>query len=141
MLSATATGTQTISLTIAAGDGSKLEAAVQAQIGDRPVIELTMKMDGRQTAWNNSSTPWNNGSLPVTVTVPYTPTVEELANSESIAVWYIDGSGKSVTVPNGRYDAATGAVTFAVTHFSQYAVGYNKAISRMYRQTHGITKP
>jgi hypothetical protein len=29
-------------------------------------------------------------------------------------------------VPNGRYDPATGTVTFSTTHFSDYAVAYNK---------------
>ncbi|MCG9969537.1 S-layer homology domain-containing protein [Pelotomaculum terephthalicicum JT] len=38
----------------------------------------------------------------------------------------IDGSGNVVTIPNGRYDAATGTVTFSTTHFSDYAVTYNK---------------
>ena len=39
----------------------------------------------------------------------------------------IDGSGNIVCVPNGRYDPATGTVTFSTTHFSLYAVGYNPA--------------
>ncbi|MHB8984629.1 MAG: virginiamycin B lyase family protein [Eubacteriales bacterium] len=116
---AAAAGAQNVSLTIAIGDKSKLDAAVRAQIGDRPVIELNLKVDGKQTAWNNDS-------APVTVTVPYTPTAEELANPESIVIWYIDGSGKAISVPNGRYDPATGTVTFTTTHFSYYAVNYNK---------------
>jgi Listeria/Bacterioides repeat len=115
----TAAGAQNVSLTIAAGDKSKLDAAVQAQIGNRPVIELNLKVDGKQTAWNDDS-------APVTVTVPYTPTAEELTNPESIVIWYIDGNGKVVSVPNGRYDLATSTVTFATTHFSYYAVNYNK---------------
>jgi hypothetical protein len=59
------------------------------------------------------------------VTIPYTPTAEELKNPESILVWYLDGSGKPVCIPNGHYDAATGRVTFTTSHFSLYAVGYN----------------
>jgi len=112
-----AAGGKKISLTIAAGDKSKLDTAVQAQIGDRPVIELSMKIDGKQTSWSNES-------APVTITIPYTPTAEELKDPEHITVWYIDGSGKAVAVPNGRYDPATGKVTFTTTHFSQYAVTF-----------------
>jgi hypothetical protein len=56
----------------------------------------------------------------------YTPTAAEFANLESIIVWYIDGSGNVVSVPNGRYDPMTGMVTFTTTHFSDYAVVYNK---------------
>ncbi|NLC76125.1 MAG: S-layer homology domain-containing protein, partial [Clostridia bacterium] len=56
----------------------------------------------------------------------YTPTAEELANPESSVVWYIDGSGNVITIPNGHYDPATGMVTFSTTHFSNYAVAYNQ---------------
>jgi hypothetical protein len=119
LAAANAAGVQNVSLMIAAGDRSKLDAAVQAQIGDRPVIEINLKVDGKQIAWSNSG-------APVTVTVSYTPASEELANPGSIVVWYIDGSGNVVTIPNGHYDPATGTVTFTTTHFSCYAVGYNK---------------
>ncbi|MGI6425202.1 MAG: hypothetical protein ACOX2A_09060 [Tepidanaerobacteraceae bacterium] len=46
------------------------------------------------------------------VSIPYTPTEEELANPESIVVWYIDGAGNVVTILNGRYDSETGMVTY-----------------------------
>jgi hypothetical protein len=114
---ADAYGAQTASLTIAAGDRSKLQEDVQAQIGDRPIIELTLKVDGKPAVWSNEN-------APVTVSVPYTPTEEELEDPEHITVWYIDGSGKAVAVPNGRYDPETGKVTFVATHFSQYAIAY-----------------
>jgi|GEM_PF-992303 len=106
-------------VTIGTADTSSLPDDVKAAIGDRPVIQLTLTIDGEQTDWSNPN-------APVTVSIPYTPTAAELANPESIVVWYIDGSGNVVTVPNGRYDAATGMVTFETTHFSHYAVAYNK---------------
>lgn len=110
-------GVQNVSVTIAVGDKNKLDTAVQAQIGDRPVIELDLKINGKQTAWSNES-------APVTVTIPYTPMAEELKDPEHITVWYIDGSGKAVFVPSGRYDPATGKVTLSTTHFSKYAVAF-----------------
>ncbi|MFZ7101758.1 MAG: S-layer homology domain-containing protein [Peptococcaceae bacterium] len=84
-------------------------------IGDRPVIELGLKVDGKQT-------PWRNDSVPVTVSLSYTPTTEELKDPEHITIWYIDGSGNVISVSSGRYDAATGTATFFTTHFSQYAI-------------------
>ena len=48
-------------------------------------------------------TSWNNPGAPVTVSVPYTPTAEEQADSEHIVVWYIEGSG-NISVPTGRYN-------------------------------------
>jgi hypothetical protein len=106
---------------ITIGEVSKenLPDDVKAAIGNRPVIQLTLTLDGQQTAWNNPN-------APVTVSIPYTPTAAELANPEGIVIWYIDGSGNVVTIPNGHYDPATGTVTFETTHFSNYAVGYNK---------------
>lgn len=115
LTAADAAGAQNVSLTIAAGDKNKLDAAVQAQIGDRPVIELNLKIDGKQTAWSNEG-------AHVTITVPYTPTADELKDPEHITVWFIDGSGKAVAVPNGSYDSTTGKVTFNTTHFSKYAI-------------------
>lgn len=61
----------------------------------------------------------------MTVSLPYTPTAEALQNPENIVIWYIDGGGNVVIIPNGRYDAATGTVVFSTTHFSDYAVAYN----------------
>lgn len=104
-------------ITIGQGDKSSLSEDVQDAIGDRPLIQLTLTLDGKQAEWNNPSTP-------VTVSIPYTPTAAELADPEHIVVWYIDGSGNVVSVPNGRYDPTTGTVTFITTHFSHYAVAY-----------------
>ncbi len=106
-----------VEIIIGQGDKSKLPDSAKAAIGDRPLIRLSLTLDGKQTDWSNPA-------APVTVSIPYTPTAEELANPESIVVWYIDGSGNVVTIPNGRYDAATGTVSFFTTHFSDYAVTY-----------------
>lgn len=106
-------------IAIGQGDKDNLPDALKAAIGDRPLLQLSLSIDGKQTDWSNPD-------APVTVSMPYTPTAAELANSESIVVWYIDGSGNVVSVPNGRYDPMTGMVTFTTTHFSDYAVAYNK---------------
>jgi len=106
-------------ITIGQGDKDNLPDDVKAAIGDKPLIRLTLSIDGKQAGWNNPD-------APVTVSIPYMPTAAELADPESIVVWYIDGSGDVVTIPNGRYNPETGMVTFDTTHFSDYAVAYNK---------------
>jgi uncharacterized repeat protein (TIGR02543 family) len=106
-------------ITIAQGDKSGLPDNVKAAIGDRPIVKLTMTLDGTPAEWNNPN-------APVTISIPYTPTAEELANPESIIIWYIDGNGNVVEVPSGRYDPATGTVIFSTTHFSEFAVVYVK---------------
>jgi len=105
-------------ISIGKGDKDNLPDDIKSAIGDKPLIQLALYIDGRQTVWSNPN-------APVTVSIPYTPTEEELANPESIVVWYIYGTGKAVSVPNGRYDPATGNVTFTTTHFSHYAVAYS----------------
>jgi len=106
-----------LSLNVGMADTSTLSAFVKAQIGNRPVIDLSIEVDGKVMAWSNPK-------APVKVSIPYTPSEAELADPEHIVVWYIDGEGNVIPVPTGRYDAATGLVTFTVTNFSKYAVVY-----------------
>ncbi|WP_438448073.1 S-layer homology domain-containing protein [Gorillibacterium sp. sgz5001074] len=118
MLTGTAeSSSKEVALGIGNGDKSKLPAEVKAALGDRPIIQLTLTVDGKETAWSNPG-------APVTVSVPYKPTADESKNPEWIVVWYMDGSGKVSTIPSGRYDPKTGMVTFTTTHFSDYAVAY-----------------
>ncbi|QNK59195.1 DUF4082 domain-containing protein [Paenibacillus sp. PAMC21692] len=112
-----ATGTKA-EISIGVGNKSVLPEALKKAIGKRPLIKLSMSIDGKQLEWNNP-----NAS--VTVTIPYSPSAAELAHPEKIIIWFIDGSGKAIAVPNGHYDASAGTVTFTTTHFSDYAVGYN----------------
>jgi len=86
-------GAENISLKINAADRSKLPLELQSQIGDRPVIELGLKIDGK-------TVPWSNEDTAVTVSIPYQPSEEELADPEHITVWYIDGKGNVVEVPS-----------------------------------------
>lgn len=120
MLSSNPSG-KTAEITIGRGTKDQLPDDVKAAIGSRPLIQLTLSIDGTQTGWSNPD-------APVTVSIPYTPTAEELANPECIVVWYIDGSGNLVTIPNGHYDLVTRTVIFSTTHFSQYAIGYNNVV-------------
>ncbi len=100
---------------IGIGDKSGLDPDVLQALGDRPIVQLGLRLDG-------NAVPWDNPDAAVTVSIPYTPLPAELADPEHIVVWYLDGEGNAVSVPNGRYDPETGTVTFVVTHFSQYAI-------------------
>ncbi len=64
----------------------------------------------------------------MTVSIPYTPTAEELKNPDSITVFYIDGSGNLVEMKDAKYDATTKRIVFTTTHFSYYAVGYKETL-------------
>lgn len=89
----------------------------QDKVGTRPIVSLSLSIDSKTVTWNNPN-------APVTVSIPYTPTAEELKSPDRITVWYIDGSGNLVEMQNAKYDSATGTVVFQTTHFSFYAVGY-----------------
>ena len=104
-----------ITITAAAADTSALSAETKAAIGIRPVYDLKIT--------SGSTTVSNFGGGTATVSVPYTPAIDEDVNA--IVVYYINAWGELVTVPNCIYNAKTGTVTFTTTHFSTYAVGYN----------------
>ncbi|NLK72497.1 MAG: hypothetical protein GX285_05725, partial [Clostridiales bacterium] len=90
---------------------------VKSVIGNRPIVELTLEIDGRQTDWSNPD-------APAILTIPYTPMPGE--DPDNIIVYYIDGKGNLSCVTNGRFDPETGLVTVNISHFSLFAVGYNK---------------
>src|SRR5690606_26525716 len=106
-----------IQLTIQTAKKSDLPIELQNELKNKPIIQLSLAVDGKQIAWNNPNTP-------VTISIPYSPTSEELNDLEHIVIWYIDGDGNIVSVPNGRYNKETGKVTFTTTHFSKYAVAH-----------------
>lgn len=107
-------------ITIGEGSKSKLDDAIKALTGSRPMIQLTVNVDGKKKDWNNPA-------APVAVSIPYTFTAAELKNPESIIVWHIDENGKAAVIPNGHYDSATGSVKFITTNLNNFAVGIIKA--------------
>lgn len=106
-----------ISIQISSKDTDTLGKELQQQVGHHPVIEITAFAGGQSISWNNPN-------APVTIHIPYKPTAEELLNPEHIVVWYIDGEGNIIAVPNGHYDPAMQSVVFKATHFSTYAAAY-----------------
>lgn len=106
-----------IEISIGTVDKSTIDASLKSEIGDRPVIELSVTVDGKAVKWENHN-------APVTISLKYNPGELELKDPEHIVVWYIDGSGKGISIPSGRYDSKTGMVTFTTTHFGKYAVAY-----------------
>ncbi|MFK0522997.1 endo-1,4-beta-xylanase [Paenibacillus illinoisensis] len=106
-----------VSIQISKVLADRLSAEVRAKVGSRPVIDLSIKAGDRVLAWNNPA-------APVTVSVPYTPAGQELANAHQLVILNIDSQGKAAVVPNGRYDAKSGSVVFKTTEFSTYAVAY-----------------
>lgn len=112
----------TVGISLGLADTGSLPAELKAKIGDRPVYDLNLEVNGAKKDWSNPN-------APVTVSVNYTPTAEELSNPDGIVIWYLDPvTNTPVAIPNCKYDPSTGKVTFTVTHFSKYAVAYVKTV-------------
>lgn len=95
----------------------ELSADLKEKIGSRPVVDISIVIDGKEVKWSNPN-------AKVKVSIPYTPDAKELENHEHIVVIYIDDAGNAISVPSGRYDASSGMVTFETNHLSLYAVAY-----------------
>ncbi|SBW00496.1 exported hypothetical protein [uncultured Eubacteriales bacterium] len=104
-----------VTVTVTKTNSSTLSAAAQALIGNHPVFTLGVTSGGSALSQFGGD---------VTVSVPYTPVSGEDTNA--IVIYYISADGTPTLVPDARYDTATGTVIFTTTHFSAYAVGYNK---------------
>lgn len=104
-----------VKITAALADTSSLPAAVQQQVGSRPVYSFTVTSNGQTVS--------DFGGGSATVSLPYTLRAGE--NPNAVVVYYIDASGTLQTM-QGAYDAATGTVSFVTSHFSEYMIGYNK---------------
>lgn len=97
---------------------SGLSDALKRAIGERPLFEISLSVDGKEIHWQNEK-------KSVTMAIKYTPTEAELKNPESLVIWYIDEKGNQTPVPNSRYNSKMGAMTFTTTHFSNFGTGFN----------------
>ena len=110
---------KTAQITIGTVDKKNLPEDVRNKVGDRPLVQLSLSVDGRQVNWYNLK-------APVLVSIPYKPSPEELADHERIVAWFVDGNGNVTGIPIGLYDPEKGMMTFITSHFSYYTAGYNK---------------
>lgn len=123
-----------VALSISIADTAKLDKGLQEKIGNRPVIELSLQLDGRTIEWNNQD-------APVIISIPYEATKEELANQEYLVIWYIDGNGNAISIPSGKYNHVNKVVTFTTTHFSKYVIAFVKMTFDDMDKSHWATTP
>ncbi|WP_179232834.1 S-layer homology domain-containing protein [Paenibacillus rigui] len=109
-------GAKQVGLVISKADLSKLPDDLRKLTENKPAIELSMAIDGAAVSMNHLAK----------VAIPYEPTEQELNDPEHIVVWSVDPTGKVEPVPNGKYDAASGTVTFTASHFNTFAVAFVK---------------
>ena len=120
MLSATElAGADRVELFIEKVGTAGLDSAKKAAIGDKPVFDVKLIVNGKEKAWSNTG-------AKLTIKIPYAPTSAELANSEYLTVWYIDANGRAIQMKDAKYVPAEKAMVFTTDHLSKYAVVYTK---------------
>ncbi|WP_081756953.1 S-layer homology domain-containing protein [Gorillibacterium massiliense] len=110
-----AAGLNDVNLSITKVDASTLSAEAQMKVGNRPVYDFTV------TAGGSAISSFNGGSA--SISIPYTLGADEDPNA--VVAYYLDSTGKVQTV-RSFYNSGTKSLDFTVSHFSKYAVGYNK---------------
>lgn len=108
-------GSKPVSIRLSKGFVKDLNASVRNMVGDRPIVNVTVLV-------RDKTIEWDNAKAPVTVSIPYKPTPEELRDPDHIVVWHISADGIVVPVVNGRYDEVNGVVRFQTTHTGTYVI-------------------
>ncbi|MBE1442970.1 S-layer homology domain-containing protein [Paenibacillus sp. OAS669] len=108
---------QKIGLRIGKGTANTLPESVQKEVGDRPIVQLDIRVDGQIV-------PFDNPDAAVLVAIPYRAAGEELTQAEHLTVWHIDPQGSIEPVPTAQYVASKEQIMFKTTRFSSFAAAY-----------------
>lgn len=108
-------GDSDVVLTASQVDPSSLPEKAKAMIAGHPVFNFAVHVGGKEISSFDGS---------VMVSVPYSPLTEEDINA--VLIFCIAADGAPTPLKNSIYDPDTKTITFRTTHFSNYAVGYNK---------------
>ncbi|OKP92552.1 1,4-beta-xylanase [Paenibacillus sp. P3E] len=117
MLTSMTENMEFVSIRVKEGSKDRLAAAARDRIGSGPVIELSVLAGGQVMAWSNPN-------APVKVSIPYTPTAEQLSHSDSLVALHLADNGSMTPIPNGRYDIGSGALVFQTAQVGTYAAAY-----------------
>ncbi len=103
-------------ITVSAGiiDETTLSEKDRAKAAGRPVYDLSVKNGVVQVS--------HFGGGHATVRIPYTLKPGE--NPNAVVIYYLSDDG-NLKVVRGRFDAASGAVVFKTSHFSNFVIGHN----------------
>lgn len=111
-----AKGGSDTSINIAKVDLSTLPPEVADTIGNAPVIDISLTINGTVKEWSNPN-------APVTISIPYT--LKKGERGDCITVYYINSTGRLENM-QGIYNSKTKTVEFTTTHFSAYFVKENE---------------
>jgi hypothetical protein len=106
-------GSKDVEVSVAAVDKDALSEEVAAKVGNHPVYDFNLSVDGKKVSQFA-------GENPVEISVDYKLAAGE--DPDKIVIYYINDNGELEVVKNCKYDTATGKVTFTTDHFSKYTV-------------------
>lgn len=109
----TKAGAAKLAIGIALVAPAQLSDDVRVFVGDSPVYDFTLTVDGVRAQWTGH---------PVTVKIPYT--LGASGNPSQVVVFNVDNRPEAVN--NSLFDKVSGKITFQPRHFSQYTAVYKK---------------
>ena len=104
-----------VTISITKTEPADLDEATRKAIGDRPVLDITVTVDGKKMS--------TFGGSRIRSDVPYTAASGE--NNNMILMFYLDGKDAGKPVKLSLFDGKQSAVKMGTTHLSLYGVGYN----------------
>ncbi|MFC5401405.1 DUF4855 domain-containing protein [Cohnella soli] len=89
-------------------------------IGNRPVVQVALQLDGKALAWSNPE-------APMQVVIPYTLKPGEKA--AKLRVYELTAGNHAVIVKGASYDKNKGQLHFSVDHVGVYGIGTAKPVT------------
>ena len=111
----TTAGTQSIAIAIAISGQTTLNDDAKDQIGERPVVDISINQGNQQIT--------TLGGNQIKAGISYD--AQSTENKTQLLVYYINAKGESVPVKLSRFDEQNNQMSFGTVHLSLYAVGYN----------------
>ncbi|MHC1694061.1 MAG: leucine-rich repeat protein [Eubacteriales bacterium] len=107
--------TDDVKISISKLDTSFLSTETLQLVGDRPVLNIKVSSGDKNISMFGGT---------ISVSIPYTPKQGEDINA--IVIYFINEVGSPQIVSNCIYNTTSNSITFTTTHFSYFAVGYNR---------------
>ncbi|MDD3350821.1 MAG: S-layer homology domain-containing protein, partial [Eubacteriales bacterium] len=104
-----------VKISITKTDPSSLDEETRKAIGDRPVLDITVTVDGKKMS--------TFGGSRIRSDVPYTPKSGE--NGRMLLMFYLDGKDAGKPVKLSLFKEGNDSLAMKVPHLSLYGVGYS----------------
>ncbi|MFD0589215.1 DUF4855 domain-containing protein [Paenibacillus sp. GCM10027627] len=87
------------------------------RIGNRPIVQVALQLDGKSLAWSNSK-------APIPIAIPYSLKAGEQA--AKLQAYELTTGGRAAAIQGASYDQDKGVLRFSIDHVGVYAVGGTK---------------